>query len=152
MNKQNKQASHLIEEVVDADVSCRVKISGLPRPCLCTEISRCLCTGRFAGNHRIIELFELEGMLKSHLVQLPAIYRGTYSYSRLLTVLSSPTFDVSNDGSSTTSLGSLFQYLCILIVKIFLISSLNLPSFTLKPFLLVLSQQILLQSLCLSFF
>ncbi|KAK4833105.1 LOW QUALITY PROTEIN: hypothetical protein QYF61_027771 [Mycteria americana] len=58
------------------------------------------------------------------------------------------TSNVSRDGASTTSLGNLFQCLTTLIVKnFFLKSSLNLPSLSLKPLLLVLSQQALLKIL-----
>ena len=50
------------------------------------------------------------------------------------------------------SLGSLFQCFTTLIVKnVFLIYSLNLPSFSLKPLPLILSQQALLKSLSPSF-
>ncbi|KAK4824458.1 LOW QUALITY PROTEIN: hypothetical protein QYF61_015836 [Mycteria americana] len=56
------------------------------------------------------------------------------------------------DGASTTSLGTLFQCFTTLLGKnFFLKSSLNLPSLSLKPLLLVLSQQALLKSLSLSF-
>ncbi|KAK4818489.1 hypothetical protein QYF61_014219 [Mycteria americana] len=67
---------------------------------------------------------------------------------RLLRAPSNLTWNVARDGASTTSLGSLFQCLTTLIVKnVFLKSSLNLPSLSLKPLLLVLSQQALLKSL-----
>ena len=47
--------------------------------------------------------------------------------------------NTSRDGASTTSLGSPFQHLTTLLVKNFpLTSNLNLPSFNLKPFPLVL--------------
>ena len=50
------------------------------------------------------------------------------------------TLNVSMDGSSTTSLGNPFQCFTTLIVKnFFLISSLSLPRFSLKPLPLVLS-------------
>ncbi|KAK4827187.1 hypothetical protein QYF61_015149, partial [Mycteria americana] len=58
------------------------------------------------------------------------------------------TLNVSRDGASTTSLGNLFQCLTTLTVKnFFLKSSLNLPSLSLKPLLLVLSPQALLKIL-----
>ncbi|KAK4810670.1 hypothetical protein QYF61_007470 [Mycteria americana] len=67
---------------------------------------------------------------------------------RLLRAPSNLTLNVSRDGASTTSLGNLFQCLTTLIVKnFFLKSSLNLPSLSLKPLLLVLSQQALLKIL-----
>ncbi|KAK4822238.1 hypothetical protein QYF61_011879 [Mycteria americana] len=53
----------------------------------------------------------------------------------------------AGNGASTTSLGNLFQCLTTLIVKnFFLISSLNLPSFSLKPLPLVLSLHALVKS------
>ncbi|KAK4818126.1 hypothetical protein QYF61_006213 [Mycteria americana] len=56
------------------------------------------------------------------------------------------TLNVSRDGASTTSLGNLLLCFTSLIVKnFFLISSLNLPPFSLKPLLLVLLQQALLR-------
>ncbi|KAK4818403.1 hypothetical protein QYF61_012324 [Mycteria americana] len=61
---------------------------------------------------------------------------------RLLRAPSNLTLNVSRDGASTTSLGNLVQCFTTLIVKnFFLISSLNLPSCSLKPLPLVLSQQ-----------
>ncbi|KAK4810857.1 hypothetical protein QYF61_008829 [Mycteria americana] len=58
------------------------------------------------------------------------------------------TLNVSRDGASTTSLGNLFQCLTTLTVKdFFLKASLNLPSLSLKPLFLVLSQQALLKIL-----
>ncbi|KAK4826321.1 hypothetical protein QYF61_007406 [Mycteria americana] len=58
------------------------------------------------------------------------------------------TLNVSRDGASTTSLGNLLQCFTILIVKnFFFISSLSLPSFSLKTSLLVLLQQSLLKIL-----
>ncbi|KAK4828156.1 LOW QUALITY PROTEIN: hypothetical protein QYF61_024071, partial [Mycteria americana] len=71
----------------------------------------------------------------------------------LLRAPSNLTLNVSRHGASTTSLGNLFQCFTTLIVKnVFLISTLNLPSFSLKPLPLVLSQQALLKSLLPSFF
>ncbi|KAK4810206.1 hypothetical protein QYF61_011800 [Mycteria americana] len=55
---------------------------------------------------------------------------------------------LAGDGASTTCLGNPCQCLTTLIVKnFFLKSSLNLPSLSLKPLLLVLSQQALLKIL-----
>ena len=81
--------------------------------------------------HRIIESFELEGTLKSHVVQFPCNEPtpNTYSSIRLLRAPSSLALDVSRDGTATTSLGTLFHYLTNLIVKNFFhISNLNLLS------------------------
>jgi len=56
-------------------------------------------------------------------------------------------WDVPRDGASTASLGNLCQGLTTLIVKnFFLIATLNLPSLSLKPLPLVLSQQALQKS------
>jgi len=66
----------------------------------------------------------------------------------LLRALSNLALNVSRDEASNTSLGNLFQCFTTPTVKeFFLISSLNLPSFSLKPVLLVLSLQALLKSL-----
>ena len=60
--------------------------------------------------------------------------------------------NVSSYGTSSTSLGSLFHCLATLIVNnVFFIPNLNLFSFCLKPFPLVLSSQTLLKSLYPSF-
>ena len=54
---------------------------------------------------------------------------------------SSLALNASRDGASTTSLGNLFQCITTLWVKNFLlISNLNLPCLSLKPFPLVLSR------------
>ena len=75
--------------------------------------------------------------------------RDIYSSIRLCRALCTLTLSVSKHGASTTSLGNLSYCLISLIVKsFFLISNLNLLSFSLKPFPLVLSQQTLLKSLC----
>ena len=55
MNKQSKQTSTLIEGVVDADVSCRERISGQPMPSLLVQILRCLRTGCSTGRDKARE-------------------------------------------------------------------------------------------------
>ena len=72
--------------------------------------------------------------------------RVTNSWIRLFWAPYSLNSNVSRDGVSTTSIGNLFQYLTTLVVEVFLISSLNLPSFSLKPCPLVLSQHTSLKS------
>ena len=52
-----------------------------------------------------MELFELEGTFKGHLIPLPAMDTETYSSIWVLRAWSSLTLDVSKDGVSTTSLG-----------------------------------------------
>jgi len=57
---------------------------------------------------------------------------------RLLRALSNLALNVSRDGALATSLGNLYQCSIIHVVKnVFLKSSLNLPSFSLKPLPLV---------------
>jgi len=83
------------------------------------------------------ESFELEGSLKGHLVQLPGNEQGHLQLHQVLRAPSSLTLSVSKGWDTTTSLGNPFQYLTTFIVKsYFLISNLNLPSFSLKPFLI----------------
>ena len=88
-------------------------------------------------NHRIVESLELEETFKGHLVQLPYSERGHLQLHQVLRAPSSLTLNVSRDGAPTTSLGN----------QSFLISNLNLPSFSLKPFPLVISPGTLLRSL-----
>ena len=52
--------------------------------------------------HRNIELFELEGTFKGHLVQLPCNEQGCLQLDQVLRALSSLTVNVSKDGASTT--------------------------------------------------
>ena len=94
----------------------------------------------------ITEWLEMEGTLKGHLVQLPCSEQGRLQCHQVLRAPSSLTLSVSRDRASTTSLGNLCQCLTALIVRhIFLTFNLNLPSFGLKLFLLVTSQQTLLK-------
>jgi len=61
--------------------------------------------------------------------------RDTFHYTGLLKAPSNLAVNASREGTSTTALDNLFQCLTTLIVKnFFLISSLNLPPFSLKPF------------------
>ena len=97
-------------------------------------------------------MFKLEGGLKITYSNSTAMNGDTYSYVRLLSSLSSLTLNVSRDGTSTTSLSYTFQGFITLIVKVFfLICNLNLHSFSLKSFPIVLQQQNLLKSLSSSF-
>jgi len=87
--------------------------------------------------------------LRVHLVQPP---RDTANEIRVLRALSNLVLNVSRDGASTTSLGNPFQCFTTLIVKnFFLLSSPNLPCFSLKPSPLVLSLLSLLKRLSPSF-
>jgi len=74
--------------------------------------------------------------------------RHIFHYIRLLKAPSQLTLNSSKEAASKTSLGILFQWFTTRIVKnFFLLSNLNLPSFTLKPLPLVLSLQVPLKSL-----
>jgi len=78
--------------------------------------------------------------------------RDIFNQTRLLRALSNLTLNVSRDGALTTSLSNLFQCFTTFMVKnVFLVSSLSLPSFSLKALPLVLSYQTLLKSLSPSF-
>ncbi|KAK4831170.1 hypothetical protein QYF61_015640 [Mycteria americana] len=79
-------------------------------------------------------------------MEMPVI-NGQSKTLKLLKAPSNLALNTSRDGASTASLGNLFQCLATLIVKnFFLISNLNLPSFSLKPLPLVLSLQALVKS------
>jgi len=94
----------------------------------------------------------LEGTFKGHLVQPPAVSSNIYHWIKLLRAPSNMALNVSRDGASTTSMGNPFQCFTTLTVKtVFLISSLNPPSFHLKLLPLVLLQQALLKSLSPSY-
>jgi len=90
--------------------------------------------------------FELEGSLKGHVVQLPALSRDTHS-----SIGCSEPIQPNpgcRDGGTTTSPGNLCHCVIAFIGKQHLLSTLNLPSLSMKQFPLVLSQQTLLN--CLS--
>ena len=97
----------------------------------------------------IIDSLELEGTIYDDLVQLPHNEQGRPQLDQAAQNLIQPPLERYR--APTTSLGNLFQCLTTLTVKdFFLISNLNIPSSSLKPFLLVLSQQYLLKSLSFS--
>jgi len=105
------------------------------------------CIGSVTGLHppvcksHILELFELEGALKDHLVPPPLHEQGHPQLHQC----SEP---LQLDLVGLQGWGNVCQYLPALTVKnFFLISNLNLPSFSLNPFSLSLTQQILLKSL-----
>jgi len=73
--------------------------------------------------------------------------RDTFHQTRLLKAPSNLGFNTSREGADTASLGNLCQCFTTFIVKnFFLRSDLNLPSFSLKPLLLVLSLHALVKS------
>ena len=99
--------------------------------------------------HRVVESFQLEGTLRGRLAQLPCNEQG---HPQLDQGAQSPVWPdlecLQGWGIHHLSGQSERQCLTTLTLKIFfLISNLNLPSFSLKPFHLVLSQQTLLKSL-----
>jgi len=100
-------------------------------------------------NHRVVWV----GMaFKGHLAQPPAMSRDIFNWIRLLRAPSNLAWHVPRDGVSPASLGNLGQgFTNVSIKNFFLTSSLNLPSFSLNPSPLVLSQQALLKSLSSSF-
>jgi len=69
----------------------------------------------------------------------------TFHHTKFLKAPSNLALHTSRDGAATASLGNLCQGLTTLMVKnFFLISSLNLPCFSLKPLPLVLSYNVYL--------
>jgi len=96
----------------------------------------------------------LQGTFTGLLVQAPCSEQEHLQgiFKALLRAPSNLTMNVPRDGASTISLGNLCQGFTTLIIKnVFLTSSLNLPSFSLKPSPLVPSQLALLKSLSPSF-
>ena len=76
----------------------------------------------------------------------PAMYRVTNYYTGMPRATSSLAMNASREGASTTSL-NLFQCSTTPYVKnFFLISNLNLPCLSLKPFPLVFSPSTLINS------
>jgi len=74
--------------------------------------------------------------------------RDILRYIKLLRAPSNLTLNTSNDGASTTSLGNLFQCpTTFIITNFFLMSHLNLLSFSLKPLRFSLSLHALVKSL-----
>ena len=93
-----------------------------------------------------------KGLLKAIQSNFLAVNRDTYSQIRVLKAWSSQTLSVSKNRAFTTFLGNMCQCLTTLVKKFYLISNLNLPSFSLRPFPLVLSQQTLLKSTSFYFY
>ena len=88
-----------------------------------------------------------KGPLRSYSSNPPAIGRDTSLQTRLVRAPFSLALNASREGASTTSLGNLFQCLTTLTVQnFFLISSLNLPSSSLKLVPLVLLLHALIKS------
>jgi len=68
--------------------------------------------------HNITECFGLEGTFRGHLAHPLAASKDIFNQTRLLRAPSNLALNVSRDGASTTSLGSLFQCLTTLIKKL----------------------------------
>ena len=104
-------------------------------------------------DHGIMEWFGWEGTFEGHLIQPPCHEQGHLHPDQVAQSPVQPGLECFQDGASTTSLGNLGQgFTALSINNFFLIPSLNLPSFILKPPPLVLSLQPLLKSLSPSFF
>jgi len=102
--------------------------------------------------HRLIEWVGLEGTLEIFWFQPPAISRDISHQTRVLRAPSSLALSPAREGAATAALGSLGQGLITLMGKnFFLIPHLNLPSFSLELFPLVLSLHPLVQSSSPSF-
>jgi len=98
--------------------------------------------------YKIIESFELEGNFKGHLVQLLCSEQGHLQLDQVAQSSVQPDLECLQTWTSMAFLSNLLQCFTTIIVKIFfIISSVNLNSFCLKPSPLALSQRILLKSL-----
>ena len=71
----------------------------------------------------IVESFELDGIFKGYLVQLPCNEQGHLQLHQVLRALPSLTLNVAGDGAFTISLGNLFQCVTTPIVKNFFLMS-----------------------------
>ena len=101
-------------------------------------------------NHKIIESFGLDETCKGHLVQAPCNKQGHLQQDQVAQSPIQPDLEWFH-ADSTNSLGNLFQCFTLIIKNFFLICSLNLPSFSLKPSSLVLSLQGFAKSLSAPF-
>jgi len=136
-----------------SDISCSETSSGVKMPQLHSFPQQPLpdffC--RYCEFHRIMEsqnALGWKGPFKAISSNPPAISRDIFNWIGLLRAPSNMAWDVSRDGASPTSLHNLCQGFTTLSVKnFFLISSLNLPSFSFRSSPLVLSLQALLKSL-----
>ena len=95
----------------------------------------------------ITESWNALGPWRSPSSSLPSRGRDIFHQTRLLKATSNLALSTPREGASTTSLGQLFQCLTALIGKnFFLISNLNLHSFSSKPLPLALSRHALVKS------
>jgi len=108
--------------------------------------------GFFAVEISGVKCFGLEGTFRGHLAQHPCSEQGHLQLDQVAQSPSNLTLNVSRDGACTTSLGNpLHCFTTPTVQNFFLLSSLNLPSLSLKPLLLVLSQQAVLKRFSPSF-
>ena len=92
-------------------------------------------------------LFELEGTLKSHLVQLPCNEQGHLQLHQVAQSPIQPDIECLQGWGIHHLSGQPVPVPHFIVKNLYLITSLNLPSSGLKPFPLVLSKPTLLQSL-----
>ena len=128
-------------------LACQVGL-GLQQPCLFPVMPALEGSWKISQNHRMAWV---EKDHNDHRVSTPRLcanhQRIANHQSRLPRATSSVVLNASSDGTSTTSLGNLFQCITTLWVKNFLlISNLNLPCLSLRPFPLVLSLSTLVNS------
>ena len=98
--------------------------------------------------HQITAWFGWEGTFPGHPVQPPAMGRDISNQIRVLRAPSNLAWNGSSNGASPTSLGNLGLGLTTLSINnFFLRSSINVPSSSLKPLLLVQLLQALIESL-----
>jgi len=103
-------------------------------------------------SHRIIEWLGLEGTLKTISFQPLCHEQGHLPLDQVAQSSIQPGLEHCRKGAPTASLGNQCQCLTTLMVKnFFLMPSLNLPSFSLKPSALVLSLQALVKKSLSSF-
>ena len=120
-------------------LACQVGL-GLQQPCLFPVMPALEGSWKISQNHRMAWV---EKDHNDHRVSTPRLcanhQRIANHQSRLPRATSSLALNASSDGTSTTSLGNLFQCITTLWVKNFLlISNLNRPCLSLRPSLLVL--------------
>jgi len=122
----------------------------------CTSLHACMAlTSRKELNHRILEWLGLEGTSRIIKLQTLCFMQGCQLSHLILDQAAQGPIQPGREhlqGWGIHSLsGQLFQHLTTLIVKNFpLISNLNLPSFNLQPFPLLLPLSTLVKS-CLPF-
>jgi len=129
----------LFAKAIELQKLCKARWQGqcMVRQPLCTDDGG-VCN-QSLSYHRITEWPGLKRTTMIIEFQLPAVCTFANHQTRLPRATSSLALNASRDEASTASLGNLFQCISTLCVKNFLlISNLNLPCLSLKPFPLVL--------------